>query len=145
MTSDRNKPVVVGAEALRGFVASVFEAKGMAQAHAASVADVLVWANLRGTDSHGVSRVPRYLEMIEEGDLNPAAEPRVSTESAAAVLIEADRAAGPVAMTFAMAAARDKARNAGIGLALVRATTHTAALGYYTLKAARDGVAAIAA
>jgi LDH2 family malate/lactate/ureidoglycolate dehydrogenase len=44
-----------------------------------------------------------------------------------------------------MSAARDKARQAGIGLALVRATTHTAALGYYTLKAARDGVAAIAA
>ena len=145
MADGRNNPVVVSAEALRGFVAGVFEAKGMSQAHAATVADVLVWANLRGTDSHGVSRVPRYLEMIEEGDLNPKAAPKIRTESAASVLIEAERAAGPVAMTFAMSAARDKARQAGIGLALVRATTHTAALGYYTLKAARDGVAAIAA
>lgn len=145
MASPEQKPVVVIAAALRGFVAGVFEAKGMSQAHAATVADVLVWANLRGTDSHGVSRVPRYLEMIEEGDLNPKAALKIRTESAASVLIEAERAAGPVAMTFAMSAARDKARQAGIGLALVRATTHTAALGYYTLKAARDGVAAIAA
>ncbi|HZM44569.1 MAG TPA: Ldh family oxidoreductase [Burkholderiales bacterium] len=138
-------PIVVSAEALRRFVAGVFEAKGMPRAHAATVADVLVWANLRGTDSHGVSRVPRYLEMIEAGDLNPAAEPQIRTESAASVLIDADRAAGPVAMTFAMAAATDKAKQVGIGLALARATTHTAALGYYTLKAAGEGVAAIAA
>jgi LDH2 family malate/lactate/ureidoglycolate dehydrogenase len=144
--SDASKSaVVVSAEALRRFVAGVFEAKGMSHPHAATVADVLVWANLRGTDSHGVSRVPRYLEMIEAGELNPTAGPAVRTESAASVLIDADRAAGPVAMTFAMTAATEKARQAGIGLALVRATTHTAALGYYTLKAAGEGVAAIAA
>jgi len=117
----------------------------MSQPHAATVAEVLVWANLRGTDSHGVSRIPRYFEMIEAGDLDPRAEPRLKTESAACVLIDANRAAGPVAMTAAMAAAVARAKQAGIGLALVRATTHTAALGYYTLKAAGEGVAAIAA
>ena len=138
-------PVVVSAEALQRFAAGVFAAKGMSQPHAATVADVLVWANLRGTDSHGVSRIPRYLEMIEAGDLNPHAELKIATESAASVLIDADRAAGPIAMRAAMAAAADKARQAGIGLALVRATTHTAALGYYTLQAAEQGVAAIAA
>src|SRR5262249_60942017 len=78
-------------------------------------------------------------------DLHPAARPGVCNESAASVLIDADRAAGPVAMTVAMAVAADKAKQAGVGLALVRATTHTAALGYYTLKAAGAGVAAIAA
>jgi ureidoglycolate dehydrogenase (NAD+) len=55
-----------------------------------------------------------------------------------------DRAAGPVAMTMAVAAASQKAREAGIGCALARGTTHTAALGYYTSAAARDGMAAIA-
>jgi ureidoglycolate dehydrogenase (NAD+) len=59
-------------------------------------------------------------------------------------VLEADRAAGPVAMSAAMQAAMGKARQAGVGLALVRSTTHTAALGYYTLTAARDGMAAIA-
>src|SRR5262249_50816136 len=55
-----------------------------------------------------------------------------------------DRAAGPIAMTTATRAAIRKARDAGIGLGLVRATTHTAALGYYTLTAAEEGMATIA-
>src|SRR2546430_15781036 len=68
----------------------------------------------------------------------------IRNETRASVLIEADRAAGPVAMMRGTAAAVRKARDAGVGLALVRATTHAAALGYYTLAAAREGMAAIA-
>ena len=136
--------VNVNAVTLRAFVGAIFARAGMSEAHAATVADVLVWANLRGTDSHGVSRVPRYIEMINVGDLNPKPRITVHAETAASVLIDADRAAGPVAMTAAMTAATGKAREMGIGLALVRSTTHTAALGYYALRAAQDGVAAIA-
>src|SRR5262245_1078056 len=117
---------------------------GMSGEHAATVAEVVVWANLRGVDSHGVTRVPRYVEWIEAGFLNPRPQIRVATETAASVVIEADRAAGPVAMTAAMEAATRKAREAGVGMALVRATTHTAALGYYTQTAARNGMAAVA-
>ena len=135
---------MVAADELARFVRTVFERVGMSKAHAAIVADVLVWANLRGTDSHGVSRIPRYVEMIEAGDLNPKADIAILTETAASVLIDADRAAGPVAMNAAMDAATRKAKDVGIGLALVRSTTHTGALGYYALKATQEGVAAIA-
>jgi len=116
----------------------------MPEADARVVADTLVWANLRGVDSHGVLRVPRYVDWIRAGDVNPAARIVVTVETAAVVVLDADRAAGPVAMTAAMTHAVRKARNAGAGLVLVRATTHTAALGYYTRMAARDGMAAIA-
>lgn len=135
---------VVTADALRGFATAVFRRSGMPERHAAIVAEVLAWANLRGIDTHGVTRVPRYVELIEEGAMNAQPELRVRDETAAAVLIDADRAAGPIAMTEAMAAATRKARAAGIGLALARATTHTAALGYYTQGAAREGMAALA-
>jgi LDH2 family malate/lactate/ureidoglycolate dehydrogenase len=135
---------VVTADALRGFACAVFARAGMSREHGALVADALVWANLRGIDTHGVTRLPRYVELLEAGDMNRAPRLRVRSETAAAVLIDADRAAGPIAMTEAMAAATRKARDAGIGLALARATTHTAALGYYTAGAAREGVAAIA-
>lgn len=144
MSGKPNAPVVVGADALRRFVSAIFERKGLPEAGAATVADALVWANLRGVDSHGVSRVPRYLEMIEAGELNPRPDITTRNDGAASVLIEADRAAGPIAMTVAMKLAVAKAKDAGIGLALVRATTHTAALAYYALKAAQEGVAAIA-
>ena len=134
----------VTAEALRAFARAVFARAGMSEAHAGAVADALVWANLRGIDTHGVTRLPRYVELLEDGAMNPAPKLRVAAETAAAVVIDADRAPGPIAMNEAMAAAARKARAAGIGLALARATTHTAALGYYTLAAAREGMAAIA-
>jgi ureidoglycolate dehydrogenase (NAD+) len=140
----RNEPAVVAADALKRFAAEVFARAGMSAQDAALVADVLVWADLRGTGTHGVTRIPRYIELIEAGDMNPRPALEVRTETAASVLIDADRAPGPVAMTRAAAEAAHKAREAGIGLALVRGTTHTAALGYYTLAAAHEGMAAIA-
>src|SRR6266702_5187630 len=132
------------AEALKRFASNIFARTGMPEADAAVVADVLVWANLRGVDTHGVARIPRYVDLIEGGDMNPSPAIAIRTETPASVLIDADRAAGPIAMTRATAEAMRKARDTGVGLALVRATTHTAALGYYTLAAAREGMAAIA-
>ena len=131
-------------EALSRFAADIFSRAGLPQSDAVVVADVLVWANLRGVDTHGVMRIPRYVDLIESGDMNPRPSIRVLKETPASVLIEADRAAGPVAMTRAAAEAVRKARDAGVGLALARATTHTAALGYYTLSIAREGMAGIA-
>lgn len=136
--------VTVTAGALKRFTTDVFARTGLPRADAAVVAEVLVWANLRGVDTHGVMRIPRYVDLIECGDMNPRPAIRIRTETPASVLIEADRAAGPVAMTRAVAEAMRKARGAGIGLALARATTHTAALGYYTLAIASEGMAGIA-
>ncbi len=134
----------VTADALRRFTRDVFVRAGMPEAGAAVVAEVLLWADLRGVDTHGVSRIPMYLRLIDDGDLNLTPSIKIRTETSAAILVDADRAAGPIAMTTAMHAAARKARDAGVGLGLVRATTHTAALGYYTLMAAEEGMAAVA-
>jgi len=134
----------VSAAALARFATDVFARAGLPRADAAVVAEVLVWANLRGVDTHGVMRIPRYVELIESGEMNPRPAIRIRTETPASVLIEADRAAGPVAMMRGVSEALRKARDAGVGLALVRATTHTAALGYYTLEIAKAGMAGIA-
>lgn len=136
--------VVVHADGLLRFATDVFARAGMAEADAAIVADALVWANLRGMDSHGISRVPSYVEWMRRGDINALARMTVGRETPAVVVLDADRAAGPVAMTAAMHHAVRKAREAGAGLVFVRATTHTAALGYYTLIAAREGLAGLA-
>src|SRR5262249_22656395 len=132
-------PVVVTAETLSRFATAVFVRWGLPEADARTVADVLVWADLRGIDGHGVTRIPMYLRLLDDGDLNPTPAIKISLEPPATVVIDADHAAGPIAMTSAMRAAMDKARDAGIGVALVRGTTHTAALGYYTSRAAAAG------
>jgi ureidoglycolate dehydrogenase (NAD+) len=134
----------LSAEDLAKFAAEIFIARGFSADHAAKIAEVLVWADLRGAPSHGVQRIPRYIEIIDAGEMNTRPTIRVEKELPAAVLIEADRGPGQVSMRLAAAEAARKARTAGIGLALVRRTTHTAALGYYTRLAALEGMAAIA-
>ena len=59
--------IIVGHEGLSRFIRDALEGKGARAEDAAIVADGLVWANLRGVDGHGVSRLPFYLRMIERG------------------------------------------------------------------------------
>ena len=134
----------ISVERLERWVTAIFSAEGLPDEHARTVAKVLIFANLRGMDTHGVLRVPSYVRFIRAGDLNPRPDMTPRSEAPACVLLEADRAAGPVAMHKATELAMDKARQAGVGACLVRATTHTGALGYYTHMAAERGMAAIA-
>jgi LDH2 family malate/lactate/ureidoglycolate dehydrogenase len=136
--------VRVGAAELQEFTKQVFIRVGTPSEDAALEAEVLVWANLRGVDSHGVLRIPSYLEMIDKGLMNPRPKIQVVKETAATVLIDADRALGPVVTVVAMRRAIEKARQAGIGWALIRNTTHQGAMAYYALMAAREGMAGLA-
>jgi LDH2 family malate/lactate/ureidoglycolate dehydrogenase len=134
----------VPAAELQEFTKGVFIAAGLPSEDAALEAEVLVWANLRGVDSHGVLRIPSYLDMIDRGDMNPRPQIRVEKETAATVLIDGDRAIGPVVTTVAMRRAIEKARAAGIGWAVIRNTTHQGAMAYYSLMAVEAGMAGIA-
>ncbi len=130
----------VPAAELQAFVATLFARAGLRQADATVVAQALVWANLRGVDTHGVSRVAHYLEFIANGVINPARTLSVTVETLAVTVLDADRAAGPVAMQQATELAMAKARSAGLGLVMVRNTTHTGALGCYTQSLAQRGM-----
>ena len=127
----------VRAAELESFVAAVFAAAGAPAADAAIVAEVLVWANLRGIDTHGVLRVPGYIGRIASGEFNPRPDIAVIADLPAATVIDADRAFGPVGMSRGMDIAIAKAREAGIGVCILRRVTHMAAIGYFALKAAR--------
>jgi ureidoglycolate dehydrogenase (NAD+) len=106
---------------------------------------MLVWANLRGTDSHGVIRIPRYIELLTNKSINPKPDIRVERKpGSAAVVLEADRAPAAVALTRAMKEAVAAARQVGIGWCSARHITHTGAIGYFALQAADAGMAGIA-
>jgi LDH2 family malate/lactate/ureidoglycolate dehydrogenase len=136
--------VRIDAATLERFTAALFEGMGLAPEDAATEAHVLVWANLRGIDSHGVLRVPQYMASVDAGGMNPKAQYRIEHETAATLLIEADYAFGPVVTTFAMRQAIAKARQAGVGWAVIRNTTHQGAMGYYALLAAAADMAGLA-
>jgi LDH2 family malate/lactate/ureidoglycolate dehydrogenase len=139
----RAAKVLVDADDLRAVVAGVFQARGTRESDAAAVADALVWANLRGIDSHGVSRVPRYLELFDKGESVAGAVPTVTRPRAAIAIIDAHAAPGPVALNRAADEAVAAARTCGVGWASVRGTVHTGAIGYYTSRAAQAGMAAV--
>ncbi len=136
--------ICIRAEHLEPFIQSVFENAGMPSEDAAIEAEVLVWANLRGIDSHGVLRVLSYLDNIKTGAMNPRPNIRVIKESPAVAHIACDRALGPVATVPAMKKAIEKAKNVGIGWVLLNNITHQGAMAYYSLMAARQGFAGIA-
>lgn len=122
---------------LREFAAQLLGSGGFSRADAAKTAALLVWANARGVDSHGVMRIPRYIEMVELGLINPKAKPRIVSTLGATAVLEGDNAPGAVAMEMAMASAIDLARKLGIGWCSARNITHAGAIGYFAEAAAR--------
>ncbi len=135
---------IVKADTLRAFTQEIFTRVDVPPADAAIQADVLVWANLRGVDSHGVLRIPWYVELIETGLMKARPNIQVLMEMSALLLVEADHAPGPIVTTRVTEQVIGKAREAGICWAILRNTTHQGALGYYTSLAAKAGMAGIA-
>jgi ureidoglycolate dehydrogenase (NAD+) len=133
----------VAPDRLSEFAAAIFRAHGMSAGDAATVAEVLVWANLRGVNSHGVTRIPSYLNFIRKGDLDPRARPTLRVLTSASFIQDCAHCAGPVAMMSASATALEMAATSGICLGLVSATTHTGAIGRYAEWLAERDCAAI--
>jgi len=136
--------VRVAWDKLQEFTKQVFMQVGMSPADAETEAEVLVWANLRGIDSHGVLRIPQYLDSVVQGGMNPKANIRIEMETPAAMLVEADHAFGPVVTKWAMDRVIEKARAMAVGWAVIRNTTHQGAMGYYARMAALQNMAGIA-
>jgi ureidoglycolate dehydrogenase (NAD+) len=134
---------IVDSSTLRTFAANLLQAGGFAPDHAAQTADLLVWANLRGADSHGVLRIPRYVEMVELGIINPRAELRFVTDIGPIAVLDADRAPGAVGMILAAEKAISLASKSGLGWCSAKNITHAGAVGYYGHIVARAGMIGI--
>jgi len=134
---------VIESAALARFSSGLFRACGVAPVMADEWARSLVWANLRGTDSHGVLRIPGYIDRLKAKAINPAPAITVTKRSGAVAVIDADRAPGAVAMSMAMAEAVARAREVHVGWCAARNITHAGAVGYFALQAAQAGMAGI--
>jgi ureidoglycolate dehydrogenase (NAD+) len=136
--------VRIGWESLRDFSREVFVCAGVPREDAEIEADVLVWANLHGVDSHGVLRIPWYVELLDKGVMKARPSIKVLNETPATLLVDADHALGPVVTTWAMRRVMEKAGEVGIGWCVVRNVTHQGAMAYYPLLAAQQDMAGIA-
>ena len=128
---------------LTGFATAIFAAAGVEAAMAASWADAVVWANLRGVDSHGVIRIPRYVDLLKTKAINPRPAMKIERRAGAIAVLDADRAPGAIGMTRAMDEAIACAREVHVGWCAARNITQAGALGYFALQAAEAGMAGI--
>ncbi len=131
-------------DSLWTFTRDLFVRLGMNDEDAGIEADVLLWANVRGIDSHGVQLVSMYIDNVEKEVMNPRPSVEVVNETSATMLVEADRSFGPPVTVFTMNRLMEKAREAGIGWGLIRNLTHQGAMGYYVEMAAAQNMAGIA-
>ncbi|MCL4515518.1 MAG: Ldh family oxidoreductase [Firmicutes bacterium] len=129
---------------LKTFAAEVLAKAGLKSEDAAVVAETLVFADLRGLESHGVSRLPIYVKRIKKGLVNARATMRMVNEDGAIALLDADNGPGQVASVKAMDIAMGLAQKQGLGACGVRNSTHCGALAYYTLRAVEHGMIGLA-
>ena len=134
---------VIPSSDLQRFASALFQALGVAGPMADEWAKSLVWANLRGVDSHGVLRIPSYIDRLKKKLINPIPNMRVEIRTGAIAVLEADRAPGAVAMSRAMDEAIARAREVHFGWCAARNITHAGAIGYFALQAANAGMAGI--
>lgn len=138
-----NAPATVNVPAaeLRDYCAGIFVDVGIAAADAALVADSLVEANLRGVDSHGVSRIPIYIDRIRRGTTNRAPDVRVVSEHGGALLIDGDNGLGQVVTQRAVELAFDRLPTHRVVSVGIRNSNHYGSGAYFARRAAERGAA----
>jgi LDH2 family malate/lactate/ureidoglycolate dehydrogenase len=124
------------AEALRGFMTRVLEAAGALPEDAAIAADVLLSANMRGVESHGIIRLfPYYHDRMRAGLINPRPQLRIVSDTGAALALDGDNGLGHPTGYRAMQACIERARVTGAAVTTVRNSNHYGIAGYYAMLA----------
>jgi len=136
-----NEQIYVEEEALRHTVTAIFEKVGLSRTDAMESADVLVTADLRGVESHGVSNMlRRYVEFYQDEVLNPLGKLTIISDTPSAATVDADRALGITVGRRAMEIAVDKARKTGVGAVTMFNSGHMGALGHYAMIAVQNNM-----
>lgn len=130
---------------LEEFTRSILEAAGLTADHAGIVAESLVDGDARGLPSHGIVRLlPVYVQRLRNHSMNPDPKVRVICRHGATSHVDGDGGPGQVAARFAMDAAVEAAREFGVGLSLVRNSSHYGVGSAYVEQATRENMAGIA-
>lgn len=125
------------------FISACFAALGLAPAEAQASADILVAADARGIESHGVARLWRYKNGLQRGIMSGGVEPTVLRETPLSLVLDANGAMGLSLSKKTMTRIIEKARTVGAAFSSVRNSNHFGIAGYYTEMAAREDMIGI--
>lgn len=145
MDANRNRTVSsIDSTQLKTWCINKLAQAGVSESDATTVADVLVHANLRGVDSHGVLRMEHYVNKINSGGIRKDARFDVRSTGLSSAVVDADDGFGHVASKLAMDEAIRIAATTGIGAVSVINSSHCGALSYFVQMAAKAGFIGIA-
>jgi len=131
-------------EQLYNFTYAVFISMGCSNKDAATATEVLLSADLRGIDSHGVARLSGYVRLWEAGRINAKPDISIAHETPSTAVVDGDAGLGLVVAPFAMQVAIDKAKIAGTGWVSVRNSNHFGIAGYHAMMALQHDMTGIA-
>ena len=127
---------LIDGEVLKITVSNIFATLGVSKDDALLGADVLVRADLRGVDSHGVSNMLRhYVTGLKDGSINPCPNWKVIRETPSTANIDSDRGLGTIVAPKAMDVAIDKAEAVGIGMVTIGNGRHLGMAAYHAMHA----------
>ncbi|POP46863.1 ureidoglycolate dehydrogenase [Superficieibacter electus] len=129
----------VSRETLHQLIENKLSKAGLKREHAATVADVLVYADARGIHSHGAVRVEYYAERISKGGTNCNPTFRFEQSGPCTGTLHADNAAGQVAAKMGMEHAITMAQENGVAVVGISRMGHSGAISYFTQMAAKAG------
>ncbi len=132
------------AAGLHSRVTAIFERCRMCPSDATLVAETLVAADLRGVHSHGVLRVPEYVDKLVRHRVDPTGQPRLLRDSGTALLVDGCNSMGQVGSVFAMRQAIERARTTNLAAAAVRGSNHGGAMFYYAMMALPEDMIGLA-
>ncbi|MFW6149041.1 MAG: Ldh family oxidoreductase [Atribacterota bacterium] len=139
-----NKSFRVSIKTLQSFMEDTFKELGLTEENARISADVLITANKRGIDSHGVGRLkPFYYDNIKAGKVSPKLEMEIVKNNPTTAVIDGHGGIGLVIAKKSMEMAIKKAREHGMGMVTVRDSNHYGIAGYYALMATEAGMIGI--
>jgi L-2-hydroxycarboxylate dehydrogenase (NAD+) len=123
---------------------NIFKAIGCKEHDATLATRVLLSADVRGIDSHGIARLSGYVRLWEAQRVTTDPQIRIVHESPSTAVVDADGALGLVSAPFAMQVAIDKAQKCGTGWVSVSNSNHFGIAGYHAMMALEHDMIGIA-
>ena len=124
--------VRVRVEDLRWTAEELLKSTGMPEDDAVQTADVLVYADVRGVETHGVSNMLRvYVKQLQDGDINPTPDWKIVQDNKATCVIDGDGGHGMVISPIGMKEAIRRASEYGVGAVSVMNCRHLGPCSYY--------------
>ena len=117
------------------FTHAVFCKMGCSSEDAKVATSVLLSADLRGVDSHGIARLTGYVRLWEAGRINPKPKMAIVHETLSTAVVDGDAGLGLVVAPYAMQVAMSKAKNVGTGWVSVKNSNHFGIAGYHAMMA----------